>query len=262
MRSREVVDLVTDDDAEVLEAHPVDTLVNGRDQLDVRDRSRVEDLERLREHDQGDRTPVPDVLAVRPRMALEKRALKDVQIPVGDADGEVAERIGRDVDAAGEETVALHRGEGSIVPDDICDRIGRRHPSSSLGSCEMHGRAHGTERRRSSASAPHASLPGRRSTGRAGVAASRCGDETGVKGPSKGAPEGKGSGMLAADISFWTVVWYAFAGLVIGLLARLFAPGHQQMNLLATIALGVVSAILGAFLWNAIFEDQEGVAWI
>ena len=68
--------------------------------------------------------------------------------------------------------------------------------------------------------------------------------------------------MLAADISFWTVVWYAFAGLVIGVLARLFAPGHQQMNLLATIALGIVSAILGALLWNAIFKDQEGVAWI
>jgi uncharacterized membrane protein YeaQ/YmgE (transglycosylase-associated protein family) len=68
--------------------------------------------------------------------------------------------------------------------------------------------------------------------------------------------------MIAADISFWTVVWYAFAGLVIGLLARLIMPGHQQMNLLATILLGVVSAIAGAFLWNAIFKDQEGIAWI
>ena len=68
--------------------------------------------------------------------------------------------------------------------------------------------------------------------------------------------------MIAADISFWTVVWYASAGLVIGLLARLFMPGRQQMNLLATIVLGVVAAILGAFLWNAIFEDQEGIAWI
>jgi len=30
MHSREVVDVLTDDDAEVLEAHPVDALVNGR----------------------------------------------------------------------------------------------------------------------------------------------------------------------------------------------------------------------------------------
>ena len=34
MRARELVELLTDDDAEVLEAHPVDALVDGRDQLD------------------------------------------------------------------------------------------------------------------------------------------------------------------------------------------------------------------------------------
>ena len=53
-------------------------------------RDSVEDLERLGEHDQRDRTPVPDVLAVRPRMALEQRPLVDVQVPIGDADAEVA----------------------------------------------------------------------------------------------------------------------------------------------------------------------------
>ncbi len=68
--------------------------------------------------------------------------------------------------------------------------------------------------------------------------------------------------MIAADISFWSVVWYAFAGLVIGLLARLFMPGRQRMNIFATIALGVIAAIAGGFLWNAIFVDQEGIAWI
>jgi hypothetical protein len=35
----------------VLEAHPVDTLVNRRDELDARDRSPVEDIERLVEDD-------------------------------------------------------------------------------------------------------------------------------------------------------------------------------------------------------------------
>jgi diketogulonate reductase-like aldo/keto reductase len=131
MHSREVVDLLTDDDAEVLEAHAVDALVNGRDELDERDRSPVEDIERLGEHDQGDRTPVPDVLGVRLRMALEKRPLVDVQVPIGDADGEVAERVRCDVDAAGNKTVALHRRKGSIVPDDLGDRIRRRHVTSS-----------------------------------------------------------------------------------------------------------------------------------
>src|SRR5205809_3155404 len=131
MHSREVVDVLTDDDAEVLEAHPVDALVNGRDELDERDRSPVEHIERLGEQDLGDRTPVPDVLAVRPRMALEKRPLVDVKVPIGDAHGEVAERVGCDVDAAGNKTVALHRREGSIVPDDLGDRIRRRHVASS-----------------------------------------------------------------------------------------------------------------------------------
>ena len=58
------------------------------------------------------------------------------------------------------------------------------------------------------------------------------------------------------------VVWYAVAGLVIGLVARAIMPGRQHMNIWVTIALGVVSALIGAFLWNAIFKDQEGVAWI
>src|SRR4051794_4595333 len=121
MHSREFVELLPHDDAEVLEAHPVDALVNGRDELDARDRSPVEEIERLGEHDQRDRAPVPDVLAIRTRMALEARPLVDVQIPVGDADGEVAESVGRDVDAAGRKTVALHRGERSIVPNDLGD---------------------------------------------------------------------------------------------------------------------------------------------
>jgi len=38
---------LADDDAEVLEAHPVDALVNRRNELDARDRSSVEDIERL-----------------------------------------------------------------------------------------------------------------------------------------------------------------------------------------------------------------------
>jgi uncharacterized membrane protein YeaQ/YmgE (transglycosylase-associated protein family) len=58
------------------------------------------------------------------------------------------------------------------------------------------------------------------------------------------------------------VLWYGFAGLIIGLLARAIMPGRQQMNLIATIGLGVVASILGAILWNAIFKDQQGVAWI
>ena len=64
-------------------------------------------------------------------MALEQRALVDVQVVIGDADGEVAERIRRDVDLADKETVTLHRCEGSIVPDDVGNRIRRLHVAPS-----------------------------------------------------------------------------------------------------------------------------------
>src|SRR4029450_5685641 len=111
MLSREVVAVLTDDDAEVLEAHPVDALVNGRDELDERDRSPIEDIERLGGERLGDREPAPGVVAFRLCMALEKGALVDVQVPISDAHGEVAERVRCDVDAAGKKTVALHRRE-------------------------------------------------------------------------------------------------------------------------------------------------------
>ena len=52
MHSCEIVDVFSDDDAEVLEAHSVDALVNGRDQLDHRDRRPVEHIEWLGEHDE------------------------------------------------------------------------------------------------------------------------------------------------------------------------------------------------------------------
>jgi uncharacterized membrane protein YeaQ/YmgE (transglycosylase-associated protein family) len=51
--------------------------------------------------------------------------------------------------------------------------------------------------------------------------------------------------MLAADISFWSVVWYAIAGLIIGLLARAIMPGRQAMGLVPTILLGVVATPRG-----------------
>jgi hypothetical protein len=141
MHSRELVDLLADDDAEVLEAHPVDPLVNGRDELDARDRGPVEHIERLGEHDQGDRTPVPDVLVVRVRMAPEKRALVDVQVPIGDAEGQVAERVGCDVDAVGRKTVALHRREGArttatvLGSETTATGQGNGHPNQPATHC-------------------------------------------------------------------------------------------------------------------------------
>jgi uncharacterized membrane protein YeaQ/YmgE (transglycosylase-associated protein family) len=68
--------------------------------------------------------------------------------------------------------------------------------------------------------------------------------------------------MLAADIGFLDIVWYVIAGLVIGALARLILPGKQAMSIWMTILLGVVAAVVGGLIWNAIFPDNDGVAWI
>jgi uncharacterized membrane protein YeaQ/YmgE (transglycosylase-associated protein family) len=64
------------------------------------------------------------------------------------------------------------------------------------------------------------------------------------------------------NVGLLDVLWYAIAGLVIGILARAIMPGRQEMSMVATLVLGVVAAIIGGYLWNAIFPDNEGVAWI
>jgi uncharacterized membrane protein YeaQ/YmgE (transglycosylase-associated protein family) len=34
------------------------------------------------------------------------------------------------------------------------------------------------------------------------------------------------------------------------------------MSVIATLVLGVIAAVVGGILWNAIFKDQRGIAWI
>ena len=67
---------------------------------------------------------------------------------------------------------------------------------------------------------------------------------------------------MLADIGFFDIVWYIIAGLVIGALARLILPGKQAMSIWMTILLGVLAAIIGGLIWNAIFPGNEGIAWI
>jgi uncharacterized membrane protein YeaQ/YmgE (transglycosylase-associated protein family) len=67
---------------------------------------------------------------------------------------------------------------------------------------------------------------------------------------------------MLAEITFLGVVWYVIAGLVIGALARLILPGKQQMSVFMTMVLGVVAAVVGGLLWNAVFPNNDGVAWI
>jgi uncharacterized membrane protein YeaQ/YmgE (transglycosylase-associated protein family) len=70
--------------------------------------------------------------------------------------------------------------------------------------------------------------------------------------------------VLAADIdiTIGNVITYALAGLVIGAIARLLIPGRQDLSIVATILLGAVAAVIGGLLWEAIFPDNDGIAWI
>jgi uncharacterized membrane protein YeaQ/YmgE (transglycosylase-associated protein family) len=68
--------------------------------------------------------------------------------------------------------------------------------------------------------------------------------------------------MIASDVGLGDIVIYVIAGGLIGALARLIVPGKQTMNLAITIGLGIVAAIIGGFLWNAVFPGNDGIAWI
>jgi uncharacterized membrane protein YeaQ/YmgE (transglycosylase-associated protein family) len=69
--------------------------------------------------------------------------------------------------------------------------------------------------------------------------------------------------MLAeVDITIGDVIVYILAGLVIGVIARALLPGRQSMSILMTIVIGVIAAVVGGLLWELIFQDNDGIAWI
>ncbi|MEV7138959.1 GlsB/YeaQ/YmgE family stress response membrane protein [Streptomyces tauricus] len=52
-------------------------------------------------------------------------------------------------------------------------------------------------------------------------------------------------------------------GVVIGVLGRLVVPGRQRIGVLWTIAVGIVAALIGSVLANALdVGDTDGVDWI
>jgi hypothetical protein len=38
--------------------------------------------------------------------------------------------------------------------------------------------------------------------------------------------------------------------------------GRQNMSVVATIVLGVIAAVVGGLLWEALFPGNDGIAWI
>jgi uncharacterized membrane protein YeaQ/YmgE (transglycosylase-associated protein family) len=59
-------------------------------------------------------------------------------------------------------------------------------------------------------------------------------------------------------------LYLILAGLVVGLVARLLLPGRDPIGILGTLALGVVGALLGGFLWIEVlgFDNSGGIEFI
>lgn len=55
---------------------------------------------------------------------------------------------------------------------------------------------------------------------------------------------------------------FLLVGLVVGVVARLLMPGPDPIGILGTIIVGCVGALIGGYLWAAVFGPDQGVAWI
>ena len=55
-----------------------------------------------------------------------------------------------------------------------------------------------------------------------------------------------------------------FFGAVIGILARLVLPGRQNINLIITVILGILGALIGYWVWGSLLNkgDTAGIDWI
>ena len=56
-----------------------------------------------------------------------------------------------------------------------------------------------------------------------------------------------------------TIITWLIIGLLAGALARLLVPGRDKMGFIATMVLGLIGSVVGAFLASALFGDNDGV---
>ena len=54
--------------------------------------------------------------------------------------------------------------------------------------------------------------------------------------------------------------WILF-GLLAGAIARALTPGRQRIGCFGTLAVGVVGALVGGFLGEAVFDDEIDFGW-
>jgi uncharacterized membrane protein YeaQ/YmgE (transglycosylase-associated protein family) len=86
------------------------------------------------------------------------------------------------------------------------------------------------------------------------VTAGPLGPDAGVRSASAG----KGAPMTVTGIITAIII-----GAIVGALARLILPGKQNIGILITILVGIVAALIGTFIANAvgIATDTPGIDW-
>ena len=65
-------------------------------------------------------------------------------------------------------------------------------------------------------------------------------------------------------MDLWEIFGTIFFGAVIGVLARIVLPGRQNINMVVTVILGVLGALIGYWVWGLISDkgDTVGIDWI
>jgi uncharacterized membrane protein YeaQ/YmgE (transglycosylase-associated protein family) len=58
-----------------------------------------------------------------------------------------------------------------------------------------------------------------------------------------------------------SIIGWIFFGLLAGALARLVTPGKQSIGCFGTLAVGVIGALLGGLVGEAVFEDEIEFGW-
>jgi uncharacterized membrane protein YeaQ/YmgE (transglycosylase-associated protein family) len=58
-----------------------------------------------------------------------------------------------------------------------------------------------------------------------------------------------------------SIIGWIFFGLLAGAVARLVTPGRQAIGCFGTLAVGVIGALLGGLLGEALFEDEIEFGW-
>ena len=62
---------------------------------------------------------------------------------------------------------------------------------------------------------------------------------------------------------FSAIISAIIVGAIIGALGRLVVRGRQNMSILATIVIGIIAALIGTFIANALgVGDTSGIDWI